>query len=191
MFKMIVVGAVVALTSANAKAQNSCELPKAKTTAPCKAVAPKPIVKPVAIVPPATPCCDKDKGKVETEASAQAQTGSIQSKTGEQNAKTGNQSVIINMPVQPTTRIIVKERTRIKREIRTVEVFKPNRVQLFLGLSKTKLEVQGDDCNCKFSAKKVYEPDFGAQYLRDFGGFTGSVAATVHENLYLGLGFNW
>ena len=187
MLRLVIIGTLLFLAPGHAIGQNSCQLPKAKTSAPCKAVAPKPIPAPA----PVAPCCDKDKGKIETESNAKAQTGSIQSKTGEQNAKTGDQSVTINMPVQPTTRIIVKERTRIKREIRTVEVFKPNRVQLFLGLSKTKLEVQGDDCNCKFSAKKVYEPDFGAQYLRDFGGFTGSVAATVHENLYLGLGFNW
>jgi hypothetical protein len=134
------------------------------------------------------PCCDKDKGRTDANASAASEAS-----TGSQTATTGNQSVIVNIPKQFPTRIIIRERyrTKIKHEKEIVEVFKPNRLQLLLGLSKTKMEVETDPCGCVLSAKRVYEPDVGLQYLRDFGSFTGSIAGTVNKNVYLGLGFNW
>ena len=107
-------------------------------------------------------------------------------------ATTGNQTITINIP-QPkqATKIIY----RTKREVREVKVYKkktnPNRLQLLLGATKTKQEVTTDGCGCAITAKRAYEPDLGIQYLRDFGSFTGSVAATRNESFYIGIGFNW
>lgn len=101
-------------------------------------------------------------------------------------ASTGHQTITINMPHPERTRVVHKTRYRAKY----VNVTNPNRLQLLLGLSKTKLQVEETDC-CTFKAKREYEPDLGLQYLRDFGGFTGSIMGTTNRSLYLGLGFNW
>lgn len=128
----------------------------------------------------AAKCC---AAETKTESQAKADAAS--------HAATGNQTITINMP-QPT-KVVTRRVTRIKhvdREVR-VYVYKPNRLQLLIGESKTKLAIKEDACGCSLSASRKYEPDFGLQYLRDFGGFTGSLAGTMNKSFYLGLGFNW
>lgn len=122
------------------------------------------------------PCCDK-----------QQVNSTSESKAGVK-AATGNQTITINMP-QPK-QVVYRTHYRDRKVIEKIEVFKPNRLQLLLGLSKTRLEIENDSC-CNYYAKKTYQPDIGLQYLRDIGDFTGSIAATINQSFYFGLGFNW
>lgn len=100
-------------------------------------------------------------------------------------ARTGNQQVVIQVP-RTRDRIYYK----IKRRTKVVNVTKPNRLQLLVGLSATDHELHKPTC-CDLKVKSSHEPDVGLQYLRDFGWFTGSVGATFNRNFYFGLGFNW
>jgi hypothetical protein len=126
----------------------------------------------------AEPCCEQKGVKVSNQNINQN--------------RTGNQTVIVNVPKneKPNTRTIIRERVRVKKVEAHTYVYRPNRLQLFLGLSKNKLEIEQQDC-CDLSAKNSYQPDIGLQYLRDFGPITGSISGTVTGNIYFGLGFNW
>jgi len=135
--------------------------------------------------PVAVPCCEKQDLKSDSKAEALADA--------EAKATTGNQSIVINMPTKAVTKTItkVKYKTKIKTVKKTVFVYKPNRLLFLLGQSKTKLQIEEDDCKCSLSAKRKYEPDVGLQYLRDFGHFTGSIVGTTNKGYYIGLGVNW
>lgn len=159
----------------------------ASPTDPCEPICLKPIPKSHTITKVVEkkvylkdPCCDAKGVKVDATAAS--------------TATTGNQTINITLPQQTQppqvrTKVITKVyRHKVKTNI---YVYRPNRFQLFLGESKTKLSAQTDDCGCNLSAKNSYKPDFGAQYLRDFGHFTGSLVGTVNGSVYLGLGFNW
>ena len=105
----------------------------------------------------------------------------------------GTQNQVVNVIVPPTQQVHVITKTYYKTKVKKTNVYhyNPNRLQLLVGVSKTKQEVTQDGCGCTLTAKRVYEPDAGLQYLRDFGSFTGSIMATKNESFYLGLGFNW
>lgn len=108
---------------------------------------------------------------------------------------TGNQKVIVNIP-QPKPNVIVREKIKVqvKRKVvvkrSKVVIDKPNRIQLYLGVSNTDHSVYKDDC-CNVDVRSRPEADVGLQYLRDFGSFTGSVMGTKNGNFGLGLGLNW
>lgn len=109
-------------------------------------------------------------------------------------ATTGQQSqsiVIQQAPQKPVVvklkRTIIKHRTKTKRT--KVLVYKPNRLLLLGGATKTRLDIDFDCCN--LDIKRRYEPDFGLQYIRDFGTLSASIAATSNRSMYLGLGVNW
>jgi len=136
----------------------------------------KPVVKaPVKVVQKKDPCCDAGSDV-----------------TSVSKAVTGNQTVNINTaPQQPNTvRVIERIQVRTKRVTKEVNVSNPNRIQILLGASKTKLEVEQDNC-CNLKADKVYEFDVGIQYLRDFGGFTGSLMGTMNGSVFVGVGANF
>jgi len=112
--------------------------------------------------------------------------------TSTASATTGNQSIIIQQA--PSKPVVVKlTRTIIKRKIvkqtKKVLVYTPNRLLFLVGATKTDLDVNLDCCN--LDIKRRYEPDFGLQYIRDFGTLSASVSATSNRSLYLGLGLNW
>jgi hypothetical protein len=107
-------------------------------------------------------------------------------------ATTGNQVVTVVTP-QPKPVVVKLKRTIIKhRKVirhKKVLVYKPNRLLLLGGATKTHLDIDFDCCN--LDVKRRYEPDFGLQYIRDFGTLSASIAATSNRSMYLGLGFNW
>jgi hypothetical protein len=111
------------------------------------------------------------------------------------NATTGNQVVTVVVPPSPPPKVIVVTRTvyrtRVKRHRTNIYHYNPNRIQLLVGETKTKQEITTNACGCIMSATRVYQPDVGIQYLRDFGSFTGSVIYTQNQSFYLGVGFNW
>lgn len=82
--------------------------------------------------------------KVETQAETKALSEAVAD--AEAQATTGNQTITINMPqpVKVLKRTITKKVTKIKKV--KVLVYKPNRLQLFLGLTKTKLEIEQTCC---------------------------------------------
>lgn len=84
-------------------------------------------------------------------------------------------------------RTIIKHRTKVK-QIR-INHYKNNRLLLLGGVSKTRLDIDFDCCN--LDIRRRYEPDFGLQYIRDFGTLSASIAATSNRSMYLGLGVNW
>lgn len=112
--------------------------------------------------------------------------------TSTASATTGNQSIIIqSTPVKPVviklTRTIVKR--KIVKKTKTILVYTPNRLLLLGGATKTNLDIEFDCCDLVI--KRRYEPDFGLQYIRDFGPLSASMAATGNHSMYLGLGINW
>lgn len=102
-------------------------------------------------------------------------------------ATTGQQVITINMP-QATKPFVIK---RTKYRTKKVIVYKtnPNRLLFLVGQTKTKQTLQFDCCDVK--ATRAYELDYGLQYIRDFGAFSGSLAYTVNKSYYIGLGVNW
>lgn len=108
-------------------------------------------------------------------------------KKSNQVVKTGNQKIIINMPKQKA-----KTKTIVKVKYKKVKINKSNlnRVQVFVGQTKTKQEVKEVNC-CDIEAIRKHEPDIGIQYLRDFGNFTGSIMGTINQSYYIGIGVNW
>ena len=108
-------------------------------------------------------------------------------------ATTGNQTVTVIVPPAPRPVVIHKTVYRTRTRVKKVEIYhyNPNRLQLMLGMTKTKQEITSNACGCELTAHRAYEPDVGAQYLRDFGSFTGSIMATKNQSFYLGVGFNW
>ena len=142
----------------------------------CKDCAPKPVVvkpKPKKTEKPKPhPVIKDNEKKIENNSSSTS------------TASTGNQTVTVNFPSQ-----IFKPRVVYRLRTQEIHVTKPNRFQVLLGLSKTKMEVQSDCCNLK--ANRVYEYDIGVQYSRDIGGFTGSFIGTVNNSYYVGFGFNF
>jgi hypothetical protein len=134
---------------------------------------------------------DMQSGNVNTNhLSDSAKSGAT---TGNQKATTGNQVVnVIVKPApqpRPATKVITK--IKYKTKVKKVKIHHHNRLQIMVGASKTQQEVTQDACGCTLTAKRVYQPDAGVQYLRDFGGFTGSIMATQNQSMYLGVGFNW
>lgn len=129
------------------------------------------------------PCCQKEASKTESKSDASV------------DSSTGNQTITINFPppapVVTPVKVKVIKRTLIKTRVKKVAVYHydPNRLLLLVGQTKTKMEVEGD-C-CYLTANRKYEPDFGLQYVRDFGHVSGTVIGTLNKSLYLGLGFNW
>lgn len=192
MRNLITTIALMLSTSGLAEQQNQCMQPKKVVKRVVKQV-PKPRPAPVIVskeqvrlvdscsgvsgCPVKTPCCGEEK-QSRSEAYSQ------------QSATTGSQTVNITLPRQESYHQYrlreVEERTKVK--VKTV--YNPNRIQLLLGLSRTKLEVEEENC-CQLKASTAREPDIGLQYLRDFGSFTGSITGTMNENVYVGLGFNW
>jgi hypothetical protein len=57
------------------------------------------------------------------------------------------------------------------------------------GATKTRLDIDFDCCN--LDIKRRYEPDFGLQYIRDFGTLSAGISATANRSVYLTLGVNW
>ena len=112
--------------------------------------------------------------------------------TASSTATTGNQVVTV---VQPTPKpVVVKlKRTIIKHRTKVVQkkvlVYKPNRLLLLGGVTKTRLDIDFDCCN--LDIKRRYEPDFGLQYIRDFGTLSAGISATVNRSVYLNLGVNF
>ncbi len=107
---------------------------------------------------------------------------------------TGSQIVTVIVPPAPPPPkpvVVVVRKTVYRTKKKVVHETNPNRVQLLVGASRTKQDITTDACGCAMSATRVYQPDIGAQYLRDFGGFTGSVMATQNQAIYIGVGFNW
>jgi len=114
-----------------------------------------------------------------------------------QNSTTGNQTVIVNaQPAQPVTRVIIREHVVYRQapvnqdQTPTVYPSNQNRLQLLLGVSNTKMSVV-EQTPETLVVNKVYEPDFGIQYIRDFSRFTGSISGTLNRNFYVGVGVNW
>jgi hypothetical protein len=112
--------------------------------------------------------------------------------TATNSATTGNQVVNVIQPQQKP--VVVKlKRTIIKHRTKTVQkkvlVYKPNRLLLLGGATKTRLDIDFDCCN--LDIKRRYEPDFGLQYLRDFGTISAGISATANRSLYLNVGVNW
>lgn len=155
-------------------AENQCKVVepiKAKKRAAVKTMPKKAAVQPMCSTCEEKKCCEKTTEQTISQSSA----------------TTGSQTVTINLPPpQPRVLSLYKERSVEKTKM----LYKPNRLQLLLGLSKTDLDIKDDGC-CSVTAKTKREPDIGLQYLRDFGSFTGSVMGTINENVYVGVGFNW
>lgn len=110
------------------------------------------------------------------------------------NATTGSQVVTVVVPPSKPVVIVLHKtvhHTKIKKVTKVVEVITPNRLQVLLGVSRTKQQISESSCGCTLTATRVYQPDVGLQYLRDFGSFTGSLTATQNQALYVGVGFNW
>lgn len=112
--------------------------------------------------------------------------------TATNSATTGNQTVNVIQPQQKPIvvklkRTIIKHRTKTKR-IR-VNHYKNNRLMLLGGVTKTRLDIDFDCCN--LDIQRRYEPDFGLQYIRDFGTLSAGIAATSNRSVYLNLGVNW
>jgi len=112
--------------------------------------------------------------------------------TATNSATTGNQVVNVIQPQQKP--VVVKlKRTIIKHRTKTVQkkvlVYKPNRLLLLGGATKTRLDIDFDCCN--LDVKRRYEPDFGLQYIRDFGTLSAGISGTMNRSLYLNLGVNW
>lgn len=112
--------------------------------------------------------------------------------TATNSATTGNQVVNVIQPqpkpiVVKLKRTIIKHRTKVKH-IR-VNHYRNNRLLLLGGATKTRLNIDFDCCN--LDIKRRYEPDFGLQYIRDFGMLSAGISATVNRSVYLNLGLNW
>lgn len=112
--------------------------------------------------------------------------------TATNSATTGNQTVNVIQPQQKP--IIVKlKRTVIKHRTKTKHIrvnhYKNNRLMLLGGATKTRLDIDFDCCN--LDIKRRYEPDFGLQYIRDFGTLSAGISATSNRSVYLNLGVNW
>lgn len=154
---------LILLTFFSTVSYAKCKIPEiCKTEKPSFHTVRKSVFKP--LVPPAT-------DRVENEAASTNQNSS--------QAVTGNQSVIVN--VSPD---------RQKKTKRTIIVYRhSNRLQLLIGQSKTRNYLY-EDC-CFVRSRNKYESDFGLQYLRDFGRFTGSILYTNEGNRYIGLGVNF
>lgn len=110
------------------------------------------------------------------------------------NATTGQQTQSIVIQQAPQKPVVVKlKHTIIKHRTKTKQIrinhYKNNRLLLLGGVSKTRLDIDFDCCN--LDIKRRYEPDFGLQYIRDFGTLSASIAATSNRSMYLGLGVNW
>lgn len=117
---------------------------------------------------------------------------SSQATTGSQNATTGNQVVNVTVPNTNSSnkvRVIERIQVRTKRVVKTVNTSNPNRILFLAGVSRTKLDIEGDCCN--LTATKKHELDLGVQYIRDFGSFSGSVTGTMNQSFFIGLGVNW
>jgi hypothetical protein len=119
-------------------------------------------------------------------------TAATASATATNSATTGNQVVNVIQPQQKP--VVVKlKRTITKHRTKTVQkkvlVYKPNRLLLLGGATKTRLDIDFDCCN--LDVKRRYEPDFGLQYLRDFGTMSAGISATANRSVYLNLGINW
>lgn len=149
-----------------------------KKPSPChvvkKPAAPKPVATPKAAAAPActtceSACCDK----------------------GDTHVQTGNQTVSVN--VQPSAPVVLTRTVYVRRNYvrKTPSLsLNPNRLQLLIGSTKTDHKLIQKSC-CRWEAESRREIDFGAQYLRDVGDFTGSITGTVNGSLYLGFGVNW
>lgn len=131
------------------------------------------------------------KVKIQAKSAAKPTTSpsccDTQSEVKSESKNTNAQTVTVN--VKPSVYHVpyrVIERVRIRK----VAVDHPNHLQILVGQSRTKLEVQQTDC-CNFTASKKREIEAGLQYIRDFGRFTGSVMGTINENFLVGFGFNW
>lgn len=109
-------------------------------------------------------------------------------------ATTGQQTQsIVIQQAQPKPVVVKLKRTIIKhRKVikhKRVNYYKNNRLLLLGGVTKTRLDIDFDCCN--LDIKRRYEPDFGLQYIRDFGILSASIAATSNRSIYAGLGINW
>ena len=107
-------------------------------------------------------------------------------------ATTGNQVVNVIQP-QPKPIVVKLKRTIIKHRTKTkrvrVNYYKNNRLMLLGGATKTKLDIDFDCCN--LDIKRRYEPDFGLQYIRDFGTLSAGIIATSNRSVYLNIGVSW
>ena len=107
-------------------------------------------------------------------------------------ATTGNQVVNVIQP-QPKPIVIKLKRTVIKHRkvIKHIRInhYKNNRLMLLGGATKTKLDIDFDCCN--LDIKRRYEPDFGLQYIRDFGTLSAGIIATSNRSVYLNIGVSW
>lgn len=124
--------------------------------------------------------------------SAPSNTNNRATATVSSAATTGNQTVNVIQPQQKPIvvklrRTIIKHRTKVKH-IR-VNHYRNNRLLLLGGATKTRLNIDFDCCN--LDVKRLYEPDFGLQYIRDFGTLSAGIAATSNRSVYLNLGVNW
>ena len=124
-----------------------------------------------------TPCCEKP--------------GNVNTNTNTATSTTGNQTVTVNVPAAQPTRIYKIVHLRGDDVVHRVYVYRPNRILFNLGMSRTKLDITTDSCECTLKARKKDEFDAGLQYLRDFGHATFGIQGTIHENRYISIGFNF
>jgi hypothetical protein len=146
---------------------------------PKPAPAPKPMVAVTpAPVPKADPCCDANKGKMETNVT-------------NTNVNRFNISLAPQAAKPAAVRERIVERVRIKTEVRPVLVSNPNRFLILAGVAKTKAYAEVDPCNCSADAKSKHQVDLGLMYVRDFSRLSVGVAGTLRQGLYLAGGFNF
>lgn len=155
--------------------------------AECKIPGPYPVVqkktvhKSVKVVKPAPVVLKETTVPANTELNADAVSSNSNANQNASKAVTGNQSVIVNVPAPVVRRVYHRKQVIVNSN--------PNRLLVLIGQSKTRNEIY-ETC-CYIKSRNTYEQDFGIQYIRDFGDFSGSVLYTNEGNRYLGLGFNF
>jgi hypothetical protein len=170
-----------ALAKAKPKAKASCPLAKPKTVVVEKKVfVDRPVVVTKTVPAPAVkdPCCDANKGKVETNVS--------NVNNNRFNINVGGTTSSKANPV----RYRVIERVRIKTERVTVTVSNPNRFLILAGMAKTGAVAEVDSC-CTATARSKYQVDLGAMYIRDISSLSVGLAVTLRQGIYVAGGFNF
>lgn len=102
------------------------------------------------------------------------------------------QTVNVSVPApKPLVLVRTVKRTITKVRVKRVPVYvyRPNRLLLLVGQSKTAFSYTESCCDIRI--RQAYQPDVGLQYIRDFGRVSGSLSYTWSKSYYLGLGFNW
>lgn len=152
----------------------TCETPKLEIPKPRCSVSTKPVVKTVT---------KRHTPSVATPSQSQTQTA--QSSSVATGTAVNNVQITIMHPKAPEPKYTLDLRTA------KVVAYKPNRLFLLGGFSKTVPYAITDDCGCSAVAKTKREFDWGGGYLRDFGHATVGIIGTWNGGVYLAAGFNW